>query len=177
MSSALARARVKYVQAGLNARVKAVETLRAAGLMVPFSLNDWSGRARCAYDEQWAAGPRHPDACWDWHEVFAKYRGIDVLNLVIWGDEEHLAGLAVATTTGPSVMLHFIEGDPREDSPVRGSVLLIVLQTAALYGQALGKVELRIRPINDELCALYTGVYGFGLETPYKELPYYNRVI
>jgi hypothetical protein len=74
----------------------------------------WSGRSREAYDSQWAGKHRYAGSGWDWHDIFSRYREVDVFDLVIWGPDDRLSGLALATTTGPAVLLHFVEGDPKQ---------------------------------------------------------------
>lgn len=72
-------------------------------------------------------------------------------------------------------MLRFLEGDPRQDCPLRGKRILIALETAANYAQGRGKKEIRVQPIDDKLVYLYESVYGFVLESPKNEEPYYRK--
>jgi hypothetical protein len=57
--------------------------------------------------------------------------------------------------------LNFVEGDFRPDCPLQGRRVLIVLEAVALFGQLIGKQELRLRPLNQELERQYVDVYGF----------------
>jgi hypothetical protein len=174
-STALKRAENRYQTCAFNARAASVQHLRDA-LGVSFSLGEWSHRAREAYEAQWLPHARHPDAGWDWPTTFGRYRRVPArLDLVIWGPDERLCGLGLATTTSESVYFHLVEGDPRPDCPLKGKRLLICLDATATYGQMLGKKELRCRPANVSLGTLYTEHYGFELVTPRKEKPYYKR--
>jgi hypothetical protein len=172
--SGFAQALAKYKSQADKARGRTVITL-APVIGVNFSLGTWGNRAQAAYAEQWLQ--RHPDAGWDWAEVFKRYNDPDRLEMVIWGPEERLSGIGLAVTTGQAVNVRFIEGDPRPECPLVGRRIPIFLECAANYAQLRGKVELRIQPVNDTLAALYTEVYDFTLETPAHGAAYYKRTV
>jgi hypothetical protein len=73
--------------------------------------------------------------------------------------------------------MRFIEGDPRPDCPLKGWRALIVLEAAAFYAQARGKTELRLKEVNSSLESLYRDTYGFRLETPRKQEPYWTKEV
>lgn len=131
-------------------------------------ITEWSGRA-ARHLSDW--GETH----FPWEEIFQKHRDPDRLDMAIWGAEDRLSGLALGLTTGQSLMLRFVEGDPREDCPLRGKRILIALEAATNYAQARGKREIRLQPINEKLVYLYENVYGFTLESPRNETPYYRK--
>jgi len=100
-----------------------------------------------------------------------RHRDPDRLAMTIW-TEDRLSAIALALTTSQSVVLRFVEGDPRTDCPLVGKRALIALEACARYAQGRGKVELRVHPVNSHVEALYTGVYGFERRKPHKEPPY-----
>lgn len=99
------------------------------------------------------------------------------MEIVIWGPNDRLCGLGLATTNRTSVILQFIEGDPRPDCPLRGKRLPIALEAVACYGQGRGKSEIRLQPINEKLASLYRDVYDFTRETRKGEQAYFRRPI
>lgn len=134
----------------------------------PVQITEWSGRA-LKHLGDW--GGSH----FDWEEIFQKHREPDRLDMAIWSSQERLSGLALGLTTGQSLMLRFVEGDPRQDCPLKGQRILIALQAATNYAQARGKREIRLQPVNEKLVYLYEKVYGFALESPRNEAPYYRK--
>jgi hypothetical protein len=129
------------------------ETLRSH-IGVNFRVSEISLKALEACDSQWGKSN------WDWHEIYRNYRDADAFKFAIWVDDT-LCGLAVATTSGQSVVLRFVEGSPDVNCPLKGRRILIALEAAANYGQNRGKRELKLEPLNEELISLYESVYGF----------------
>lgn len=132
------------------------------------TVGEWGGRVWRHFDE-W--GGSH----FDWREIDRRHRDPDRLDIAIWSDHERLAGLGLGLSTGQAIVLRFLEGDPRQDCPLRGKRILIALETATNYAQGRGKKEIRVQPINDKLVYLYENVYGFVLESPKNEEPYYRK--
>ena len=131
-------------------------------------ITEWSGRAARAL-----AGWDKP--AFDWPDVFRRHNDPDRLDMAIWCGQDQLCGLGLCLTTANSVVLRFIEGDPRQDCPLKGRRILIALETATNYAQVRGKKEIRLQPKNDDLVYLYEKVYGFVLESPRNEAPYYRK--
>lgn len=131
-------------------------------------ITEWSGRVWRALDD-WGKIE------FDWKEIERRHKDPSRLEIAIWSSQERLSGLALGLTTGQALMLRFLEGDPRQDCPLRGMRIAIALETAANYAQARGKSEIRLQPINDKLVYLYENVYGFALVSPHKEEPYYRK--
>lgn len=143
---------------------------------VKFLLTGWSRKAEAAYDNQWKAQKRHPDAAWDWPELQKKYiRDPSRLDIVIWGPDERLCGLGLGKMTSQAVDLLFLEREPAADCPLQGRVALIALDAAARFGQGCGRTELRVHPVNSSLCNLYCDTYGFTLVEPRKQDPYCRK--
>ncbi len=170
--SELERAKARYAEQREAAfRVAAQSLVPYIG--VQFHITGWTNKAR---DElrSWEAAGRHADGRFPWPEIFQRYRDPDRLDMAIWvGDR--LAALALGTCTGPSVLLRYLEGDPRTDCPLVGRRILIALEAAANYAQARGRRELRVQPVNERLSNLYVQVYGFTLENPHKQDAYYRK--
>jgi len=131
-------------------------------------ITEWSGRAQ-KHLEEWGK------TRFDWPKIFSVHRDPDRLDIAMWSAQDRLSGLALGLCTGQSLMLRFAEGDPRDDCPLKGNRILIALETATNYAQARGKREIRLQPINDKLVDLYENVYGFVLESPRNEDPYYRK--
>lgn len=132
----------------------------------PVRITEWSGRAQ---RQLWA------NAHFDWEKIFRQHREPDRLDMAIWSNDAQLSGVALGLTTGQSLMLRFVEGDPRDNCPLKGRRFLIALEAATNYAQARGKREIRLQPINDKLVHLCENVYGFQLESPKNEAPYYRK--
>jgi hypothetical protein len=118
-----------------------------------------------AYDNQWPI-ERHKDASWDWIEVFRRYhRDADRLDMVLWGPQDRLCGLALGLCSKQAVEVRFVEGDCRTSCPLKSKRFLIFLECATNYAQGRGRAELRIDPVNPALERLYTETYGFSRGT------------
>ncbi len=164
----------------LNTRFSAYR--RAEATMSPligcrFRIGEYSGRALEAIENHWKPIPRHADACWDWAEIMRRHRDPDRLDFAIWDDEERLCGLGLALTTGESVELRFLEGNPRMDCKLKGRRILIALEACANYAQGVGRKELRIQPVNSALENLYRDTYGFQRVTPPKGDVFYRKQV
>lgn len=131
-------------------------------------VTEWTGRAAKSLVD-WNG------SAFDWPAIFRRHNDPDRLDMAIWHGQDRLCGLALGLTTSNSVVLRFLEGDPRQDCPLRGRRILIALETATNYAQARGKKEIRLQPKNDDLVYLYENVYGFVLESPRNEAPYYRK--
>jgi hypothetical protein len=170
--SELERAKARYAEQRESAfRIAGQNLVPLIG--VQFHITGWTNKAREAL-ATWRETGRHVDGRFDWEEIFRRYRETDRLDMAIWvGDR--LAALGLGTCTGSSVLLRYLEGDPRQDCPLKGRRILIALEAAANFAQARGKNEIRVQPVNEALSNLYEGVYGFALEKPYKQDAYYRK--
>lgn len=159
-----------------EARREAGKTMEAF-LGRPLNLGAWSGRVQQAYEEQWLHGQRHNDAGWDWPEIIRRHRNEpDAMSIAIWS-EARLSGLALAVTNADAITVKFLEGDPRADCPLKGVRALIALEAATMYGQGIGRREVRVEPANDTLATMYRDMLGFALAEPPHGTAYYVRVI
>lgn len=174
-----ARAKQRYQSAQERARRQAAVNL-IEPIGISFYLTNWSHRALHAHAAQWlAVGARpHSEGGWDWDAIYRRYRtDMSAMDIVIWGPGDRLSGLSLVTANSISVSIGWIEGDPRPDCPLVGKRLLITLEAAACYAQALGRREIHLKPLNDTLADLYRTVYGFALEKPRKGAPYYRKEV
>ena len=154
MSSELRRAKVRYQTASDNSNRVAAQTVSAV-LGVSVHVTGWSRRAQEAYEKQWLPLPRHSDGDFDWPEVFRRYKNEPgALELAIWCDER-LCGLALATLSGVAVRVEFMEREPAADCPIMGGMIPLVLESAGLYAQELGRKELRLHSVREGLKQLY----------------------
>ncbi len=170
MSAELARAKARYA----DLRGKAY--LRTAQILVPhievdFTITQWGAKAKDAYSRQWG------QSRFDWEEIFRKHNDPDRLDMAIWSPNDRLSALCLGLTTGRSVHLRFLEGDRREDCPLKGRRILIVLEAAANFAQGRGKSELRLQPESDALKELFRETYGFALEKDQDKREYWVKRI
>jgi hypothetical protein len=175
MSSSFARAKQRYQECAATSRREAALKLCPV-LGVDFYVSEWSGRAREALANQWIAEEQQL-SIWNWNEIHRRHQDPDRLDMVIWGPESRLCGLGLCLTSSQAVEVRFVEGDPRQDCPLKGKRTLIFLECAAGYAQLRGKSGLRIEPKNQALETLYSKRYGFSLETPRGARAYYKKVV
>lgn len=176
MSRELERAKARYEECRERAfRQASLNLSPIVGMQI--HLSGWTGRARQEYDRQWMPEERHGDGGWDWHGIHYRYQDPDRLLVAVWCQDYRLSALALGTCQADAVMIRFLEGDPRKDCPLKGRRALIVLEAAALYAQARGRRELRLREVNSSLESLYRDIYGFTLETPWKQEPYWRKEV
>lgn len=175
LSGTLERAKARYGQARDASRRQAILNL-ADELPVDCSLGDWSNRAFSELKHQWQGARTHDVGGWDWNEMHRKYREVSVIGSALWTADRRLSALAMGRATGESVCLEFVEADPRTDCPLKGWRLPIFIELMACYAQELGKREVRVIPANTALGTLYVR-FGFVLETPRKQTPYYRREV
>jgi hypothetical protein len=110
----------------------------------------------------------------DWGEIFRSLRDPDCFRFGIWMGGR-LTAVAIATTSGQSICLRYVEGDKREDAPLTGLRILIALEAITIYGQLRGKLEIKLEPINAALITLYEDTYGFEAISPHKGAPKFWR--
>ena len=170
-TSELRRAKARYLEARSKAYNHAAKLRGVVG--VDFRVGEWSRSVEEAYKGQWL-GVRHDDGGFDWPRIFDRHRDPSRLDIVIRVDER-ICGIGIGTVSGDSVFLRFLEGDPRTDCPLKGRRILIALETAAAYAQALGRRQLRLEPVNAALESLYVDVYGFSMVRPKKGNPYCTK--
>jgi hypothetical protein len=167
LSSQLSAAKKRYAQNKHDACKVAVEAL-AEPIGVDFQITEISGRALRYIQDEW--GGSH----FEWADVLRKHNEPDAMPIAIWHGER-LCAVSLILTTGQAVVVRFLEGDPRSSCPLKGRRFLIALEAATNYAQARGKKEIRLQPKNDALVYLYEKVYGFALESPKNEAPYYRK--
>jgi hypothetical protein len=136
--------------------------------------------SRTAYEhirDYWDVAGRHPDAGWDWEELFRRHREPKRLDMAIWTPTGRLVAMGLATITTAAATVRYVEGDPRADCHLKGKRVLIALEAATNYALGAGLAEIRIEPINGALASMYEKVYGFELVKPPKAPPYYRKGI
>lgn len=145
VSTELQRARERYSACREESYTLAASSLeRQAGL--EFRLTGWRYATREAYREQWVPCDRHPDGDFNWDEIFRRHRDPNRLDIAIWAgtEKKRLSALGLGLCTGESVLLRFLEGDPRSDCPLKKVRALIALEVASTYAQLMGRRELRV---------------------------------
>jgi len=119
-----------------------------------------------------------PEGGWDWPEVRRSVRNKpELLHGAVWMDDR-LCGLFVGWTGQGAFQIAALEGDPRADCPLKGCILLIILETCSCYAQRLGLRELRIlEPANEKLISLYESSFGFRIVRKRNEPCYMVREV
>lgn len=161
------QAKERYAICRSEAIAACVSALPAV-LGVEFTLSGWNAAALSAYQIQW------PAPQFDWPVIFERHRDPDRLDLAIWVGER-LCGLALAVTASISVNILFLEGDSRDDCPLRGRRALIALDAATNYAQGRGKTELRVELLETRIQELYRDEFGFNLVTTGQNAPYWRK--
>ncbi|MCK3783068.1 hypothetical protein KEM44_23295 [Sinorhizobium meliloti] len=156
--SEFARAKQRYRQNQHDARRAAVANLEPH-LQIKFQITEWSHRSFDAIANQWK------NTEFDWSEIRRRFREPDQFEFAIW-QGERLCGIGLALTTGQSVKVKFVEGDPRLDCPLKGRRMLVALEAIANYAQARGKKDIILEPLNEKLVDLYENTFGFDVVRP-----------
>lgn len=107
---------------------------------------------------------------WDWRGAMAARspklrRRFDV---AIWSDDQ-LCGLAYGCPSlrRQNLTIRALQGSPVADHPLKGKILPIIHEVAAMYGTALACEELRFSKPLDGMIPYYSRL-GFRLATPAK---------
>ena len=176
MSADLHKAKARYHEAGATACRHAVDAVRRQS-GVDFHMREWSRSSELAFDEQWLPVSRHEDGGFDWPKIYSRYREPGTLKPVIWSPGERLSGLFLCTIHGKSVKLQWLEGDPRENCPLKGFRATIAVETMAVYAQLLGRPEICLEGVADGVKPLYIDGYGFTEVIPHKGSSYLKRAV
>lgn len=133
-----------------------------------FSLTEITADVIDAWENQWkpVTTRKPPNGGWDWgKKCEALSSEPKRFEIAVWNEGRRLSGLAIGKTNRTAVRIDLLEGDPRDDSPLKGKVLAIVLEAAANYAQILKRSQVWVmRPANERLTTLYRDVYGFVVE-------------
>ncbi|WP_157968894.1 hypothetical protein [Tropicimonas sp. IMCC34011] len=127
----------------------------------PVAVRLWSRTIEEAYRSQWLTATRSDDAGWEWPEISNRYRNEPKARQFAIMADDRLAALCFLLASRQRVLVRFLEGDPRQDCPLRGKRALLALDLAATYGQRLGCHEIHLEPVNEPLAELYRGRFGF----------------
>jgi hypothetical protein len=99
-----------------------------------------------------------------------------LFHCAVWADTQRLAGLALGVPNSTAVVLEGVENDPAPGNPLKGRVLLMILEAAACYAQLTGRKEIwALEPANERLVDLYVTGYGFDLVTGKGHKPYCRK--
>lgn len=161
----------QYRTDAVGASIKEMEAVAPAD----FEVHNWSRSIEEMYRKQWEAVERHPDGGWDWPAMRDAYRRDGDSQIIAIKSGDRLAALALITVHHSCVKVAYLEGDPREDCPLREFRTALALDIAARYGQKLGKKELRLEPVNSKVRDLYVEGYLFEEVAPAKGEPYLKR--
>ncbi len=120
---------------------------------------------------------------WDWDGLVGRVRRRpSAFQVAIWSGNA-LCGLAVGRVSRrrPSgrrhtISVHFLEGSPHADHPLRGQVARIALTAADAYGRELGATRLRLLDPLPGVFRLYEEL-GFGIAPESRGSLYFEKRI
>lgn len=168
-------------------RVSNAEALHAAGVTLEgatrsaFHLRAFSLSIVDLWETQWLPVNTRvlPDGGWDWKAIRDRYSKeitrFEVAVLV----SDRLCGLGIGYLNNTAAVLEAIESDPRDDCPLKGDVLLIVLQALTCYAQRTARDQIWLMEPAQGLRDLYQTVYGFSAvsQTPDGREYCWKRVV
>jgi hypothetical protein len=167
----------QYNEYRFEALQRAAITLDTA-TKADFTLTEMTWTAIEAWKSQWT-GVRsrdEPDGGWDWESIRTLFRRDPKrFEVAVWSHDK-LCGLAVGTLNKTATVVEVLEGHPDPTHPLRGEVLLIVLQAATTYAQRTGRPEVWLMEPAEGLIHLYEKL-GFSLETPKRGKRYCRRKV
>lgn len=159
LSTEVARAKARAIDAWTESVQRSYANMRPF-MKVIYSFKIWSNSVRKDYEDQWLKEPRHNDAGWDWVAISEHHKEIKDVTVALYV-EGALCALALFRASKSRVLVRFLEGDPRPDCHIKGSRALLMLDLAATYGQRLGRSELHLQPVNEDLAEHYRSRFGF----------------
>jgi len=119
-----------------------------------------------AWNDEWAPTEDRPhqDGGWDWPAIHGQtqYKKAKFC-IALWHGKTTLSGLTLVSVARRAVRIEIVEGNPRSNHPLKGSVLPILLDTVARFGQQLGRAELRLMNPVKGMVRVYCEVYNFEL--------------
>lgn len=160
MGSELARAKARAADAWTEAVQQSYKNV-SGHIGHDYTFMTWSRSVEEQYINQWGKESRHLDAGWDWIEIVRRNRGFKDRTVALYCCGDRLSALSHFRVSKSRVLVGFLEGDPRPDCHIKGRRALLMLDLAATYGQRMGRSELHLQPVNEELAELYRSVYGF----------------
>jgi hypothetical protein len=117
-----------------------------------------------------------PNGGWDWeyknNTLHGKYKK-NLMGIAVWGEDNSLCGLALCTKSkGNEVLsIHYIEGSPNENHPLKGYVFTIIDTVLLQYGGLIKSNSIRIIDPVDTLISFYTS-FGYKLN---KKLLFHQK--
>jgi hypothetical protein len=172
MALSKSQAAAKYRNALAQARAAAAVSL-AGTIAEAFSITPMSSDAMDAWEKDWlpANDREPPNGGWDWPAVRERYAGeVGVFDTAVWSGDQ-LCGLAIGTINRTAVCIDAVEGSPCPH-PLKGKVLPIIFQCAAMYAQNTGRRQIRLIEPVDGLIPLYRETYLFTVDKLPDGTPY-----
>ncbi len=163
--SAKSRETQRYADIAFEATQKAGRTLIGV-VSAPYIISDITVSAVETWEAQWVPinNRKPPDGGWDWKTIRREHNRnkSSRFRFAIWSDEV-LCGLATGYLNNTAVVIEAVECHPSDTHPLKGDVMLIVLEASAMYAQGTGRGELWLKDPVEELITFYRG-FGFTLE-------------
>jgi len=169
-----------------EARYREIRTLALADaelslsgvLPAPVSIRTIDQSALEAFVRSWSQSPDRRVA-WPWPIMVSDYRrdATNRFEAAVWSDVI-LCGLAIGkpSKSGAILTVHFIEGNPELNHPLKGFAHLVALEAAHAYATALKANVLRLREPIPEMIGRYQKL-GFRLAKTKVEGSYCEREV
>jgi len=178
-ASVASRSREKTTQRYSQYRFEALQsamTTLAETTQEPLTLTEITWSAIEAWKRQWAGvkSRKETHGGWNWEDIRHSFRRNPKRFEVAAWSCDRLCGLAVGRLNRCAVAVDILEGNPDPNHPLRGVVLLAILQAATTYAQRTGRREIWLMEPAEGLVSHYQSL-GFSLETPRGGKPYCRR--
>jgi hypothetical protein len=147
-----------------------------------FYLTQGSEKSDDAWRRQWQPNSERkpPNGGWDWPACrLARGRDPARLSAAMWcRNGSELCGLVLMGLNSTACRIEMVEGSPHSNHSMKGLVIPVALELAAMYAQAKGRREVWLcSPANDMLLWFLINDYGFELASPKKGKSFCRREV
>jgi hypothetical protein len=116
------------------------------------------------WQETWPSQRSPPEGGWDWPAINERTgHKTDEFCVAIWHDDTTLCGLFLLKVDGNAVRLLAVEGNPDDNHPLKGSVVLIGIDIAERLADVMNREEIWLVEPADGLLELYVNELKFEL--------------
>jgi hypothetical protein len=147
-----------------------------------FSLTLGSEKSDEAWRRQWQPilNRTPPNGGWNWPACrLAKGRDPTRFCAAMWcQNERELCSLVLLRLNKTACRIELVEGSPNPGHTLRGLVIPVALELAAMYAQAKGRREVWLcSPANEMLLWFIVNDYSFELASPKRGRPFCRREV
>jgi hypothetical protein len=147
-----------------------------------FSLTLGSEKSDDAWRRQWqpVSKRKPPNGGWDWPACrSSRSKDPTCFCAAMWcRNGSELCSLLLLRLNKTACRIEMVEGSPNSQHSMRGLVIPVALELAAMYAQAQGRREVWLcSPANDMLLWFLINDYGFELASPKNGNPFCRREV